>query len=318
MNNVYKYILITTLLLSITLYSEDILIDKIACVVNKNIVTLRDIDRKLDGYAKANPDVASKIKTEEQKDSIRKKILDEIIDEELIRAELVKLKQKVTDKDVENTIDNIKKQNNLSDAEFRAALLRETNKSYEEYWTEIKSQLEKYKIMNIAIKPKVNVSKQDIEEYYKKNYTGKKGEPKVSFSVLFFETNNSTEEEKSKKKIQAEEILKRAKKGEDFSYLVRSYSDPGGGDTGFLLKKNLGKLFKDALSKLKVGEISNVIESKKGFYIIKFLDEGAEKTVTFEKVEGLIREKIGQQRMEEKFGEWLKDVRKKAFINIKI
>lgn len=306
------------LLFPLLSFSKSALIDKVACVINKEVITLRDIDKKLEALTKQNPDVASKIKTKKQTSKIRKKILDQMIDELLIRAELKKLRREVTKKQVDGTINGIKKQNNLSDAEFRAVLLRETNKSYDEYWKDIKAQLERYNILNAAIKPKVNVSKEDIKEYYKKNYADKKGEIKVRFQVLFLETLNLSKEESKKKKEKADELLKRAKKGEDFSYLVRNHSDPGGGDTGFLPKKSLGKLFKDALSKMKLKEVSDILESKKGYYILKFVDKGAEKSVTFKKVEGVIREKIGQKRMEEKFVQWLKDVRKKAFIDIKI
>ena len=78
---------------------------------------------------------------------------------------------------------------------------------------------------------------------------------------------------KAEARKRAEDIVNRAKKGVDFADLAKKFSDgpsgPKGGDLGRFARNAMVKPFADAAFKLKVGEVSAVVETAFGFHVIK-------------------------------------------------
>lgn len=162
------------------------------------------------------------------------------------------------------------------------------------------------------------ISDEEIKKYYEDN---KKEfyEDKVKASHILISTvdeNNKplSEAKKAEAKKKAEDILKKAKSGEEFATLAKEYSDDKGsgakgGDLDFFEKGAMVPEFEAAAWKLKVGEISELVETQFGYHIIKVTDK-VEKQLNFDDVKNTIKDKL----LGNKYTETIKKLTKDAKI----
>jgi parvulin-like peptidyl-prolyl isomerase len=103
----------------------------------------------------------------------------------------------------------------------------------------------------------------------------------------------------------AEEVLARFQAGEEFAFLAREYSEDvssreRGGDMGFLPRGITPPEIEDAAFSLEVGGISEIIESQFGFHIVQVL-EREEREIAPEIFENL-RQQTFMQWLQERRG----------------
>ena len=94
-----------------------------------------------------------------------------------------------------------------------------------------------------------------------------------------------SDKKKAEAKAKAEEVLKKAKAGEDFAKLAKEYSDDtsnaeSGGELGAFTYNQMVEEFSKAAFALDKGEISDIVETSYGYHIIKVTD----KAVTYDAV----------------------------------
>ena len=117
---------------------------------------------------------------------------------------------------------------------------------------------------------------------------------------------------KKKLRKKAEEVLKKAKTGEEFSELAKEYSDDkgsaaNGGDLGYFTKGQMVQPFEDAAFSLKSGEISDIVESEYGYHIIKVYDK-IDEQLPFDEV----KDEIKTTLTENKYIKNIEEISKKA------
>ncbi len=167
------------------------------------------------------------------------------------------------------------------------------------------------------ITDKIVVKEEDMDLYYKTHLDEFKTPEMVKARHILIKVDKSaSEEEKKKAKEKAEDIFKKIKSGEDFSKLASEFSDdPGskkkGGDLGFLPKGKTVPSFEKAAFSLKVGEVSDIVETNFGYHIIKVEDKKEASQEPFEKVREKVRKKAMDEFTKSKVSEFLE----KAFID---
>ncbi len=174
------------------------------------------------------------------------------------------------------------------------------------------------------ISKKIEITDDDIKLYY----STKKDEFKLPETVrarhILIRVNNSdTGEDRKRLKAKAEDILKRARAGEDFAELAKELSDDAskgkGGDLGYFPRGKAAKQVEDAAFAMKPGDISDVVESKFGYHIIKIEDRKAADIQPLDEVRMKIKQNIFESRQRAHIKEYLdqavKDEKAELFLD---
>lgn len=164
------------------------------------------------------------------------------------------------------------------------------------------------KLIEEEVEVKSEVESNEIKSYYENN--------KQEF-VSPFRLRASHILLRSRK--EADEILKKIKKGESFEELAKKHSlDPTavkGGDIGYFRKGQLIPEIEEAAFALKKDEISDIIQSTFGFHVIKVTGEAKPQVKEFKLVEKEIEEKLTIEKKSGHFEDLVERLKKKADIS---
>jgi peptidyl-prolyl cis-trans isomerase D len=237
---------------------------------------------------------------------------EEVLEQELLQEKLQQFLttfSPVTDEEILDQYTYANKKVKVSFVQFKADGYKDKVKvdeaSLVKYFDENKEKYrtpEKIKVAYIvldpnAFKPQVKVTDEQIKDYYDEHIDTFSEKKQVEARhILFKLAENATKEEDEKVKEKAEEVLKKAKAGEDFAELAKKYSEgptaKDGGELGYFSENQMVKPFEEAAFKLKKGEISDLVRTPFGYHIIKVEDVKEARTKSLEEVKEQIVAKI--------------------------
>jgi parvulin-like peptidyl-prolyl isomerase len=129
-------------------------------------------------------------------------------------------------------------------------------------------------------------------------------------------------EEMARRKAKAEDLRRRAATaGADFARLARENSDDDatkarGGDLGTFAHDSHTRAFDEAAFALKVGEISQVVQTEYGFHIIKLNARAPARALTFDEAAPDIRKRLIAAKQAQTLREWLDAARSRAQVRV--
>jgi parvulin-like peptidyl-prolyl isomerase len=201
--------------------------------------------------------------------------------------------------------------------------LAKENTTFEAYKKEVQGHLLRMRILRRELKSKITISEEEIGDYYLKHreiYEGKEAVRIKHILILF--PKNLDAQIKAKLKAEMDTIHKRLQNGESFDLLAAQHSQgpaaATGGDIGFIEKGLMLPAVESVAFILKKDEISKVVESALGFHIIKVIDKRGAGIKPIESVREEIKAKIEEDKIDKKYDEWIKELRSKSLIEIKL
>ena len=296
------------------------LLNAVAAIVNDEIITLNEVNREAQPVIrekenKSAPDNAELIR-------IRRAALESLVENKLVQQKIKELNIRVGDEEIRQAIEDVKKQNSLTQEALVKALATQ-GLTLEQYQNKLQAQLEKLKLISIEVRSKIQVGETELREYYEANRPKYSEEETFRARHIFFRTNEKAPAEDIKATMStALMVLAEAKSGKDFAELAKTYSeDPAarkdGGDLGRFKKGDMQPELEQVILAMKPGEVSELVSTPRGFHLIKLEERTSGKMKPFESVKDEIEDELYRKKSEERFSQWAKELRSKASVELK-
>lgn len=161
---------------------------------------------------------------------------------------------------------------------------------------------------------KAEVTEDEIQDAYEKDKT-------ATVRHILLNTRGKTDSAKQEIYKQMEAILQEARNGKDFAELAKKYSeDPGSKNKGGLYENiqrgQMVKPFEDAAFSVPVGEISDIIETRYGYHIVKVIERQKENR-PLEEIHGQLEKQLEQQKRSEVYQNLLAQLKDDAGFEMK-
>jgi peptidyl-prolyl cis-trans isomerase SurA len=298
------------------------LVDGIAAVVNDKIITFTDLRNMLGpteetlrkSYSPNDPLLMDRIK------SARQEALDQLIERQLILQQFNERGGKIPDNYIEEEIKNVIQEQYGGDRSIFIKTIEALGMNLEAYKERMRDKIIVRYMQNHEIgNDNILISPYKIEKYYKEHQEEFKEGAMVKLRMVYIKKGDKQEEVEGARSL-AQELLLKLTTGSDFKSIASVYSEGSeknkGGELGFVAKETLREELREPAFSLMQDQISPVIETKDGFYILQVQEKKPVKIISTVEAREIIEQKLIRQEREQLQKKWVQALRRKAYIRL--
>jgi peptidyl-prolyl cis-trans isomerase SurA len=300
--------------LLVPLLSHAKVINKVVAVVNNEVITEAEVERRLAAKEVSGGKVVDE--KARRRAAIESLINDRLMDQILKSADI-----EVSEDDLARAIAGVLQSTGMNIEQLRGEIASK-GMSWEDYRKEIENHIRRIKFINQVIGPQVKVTEQDIRDYYQRHQEDYRGSSKAHIAQIFLPIGGiRSQQEAEALRDKAISISNQARKGKSFKELARKHSEgpnsENGGDLGMVTLKDLPPAVAQTVQSMKVGDVSQPIFTEKGLIIVKLISLPELSPEDFSASRDRIYQRIYEERADETLQAYLQKERQKAFIEIR-
>jgi peptidyl-prolyl cis-trans isomerase SurA len=294
----------------------------VVAVINNEIVLESELSQFAVPLIRGNVDLDS---PEGKKilEEAKHKALDAIVDDRLVMQQATELKLSVSTEEVERAIEEVKKQNGLDDATFVEAL-KQQGFSLDSYRKNLRRQILNLKVVNTAVRSRISVSDDEVRTYYQQNARQLGGDKQAHIrQILINVPADANPDEAERKKRVAAKVVELARGGTRFEELARKYSDDdstkeSGGDAGWIGKGVLVDALEEAIAGMDAGDVRGPIRVAPGWMVLQLVERKQGDIRPYDEVKEQLHKTLYEQQVEKATQSWLRELRKKAHVDLRL
>ena len=296
---------------------------EIVARVNNDVITLgayQKAEQQLRDEAARDCQDCPPEKIEAQFKGQQKDLLRGMIDESLIVQRAKDMGISV-EADVNKRLDEVRQQNGLATLDDLQKGVEASGLSWEDYKTTIRNGLLQKEVVRREVGSHVDITREEVKQYYDAHPEEFTLPERVVLSEISLSTEGKTSEEMTAVRNKVEGLRTSVLNGDDFNQVARLYSQGStakdGGALGTFKKGELAPQLEAVVFQMNKGQISDVIQTRTDFEILKVDDHLQAGLQPFEKVEPDIRGIILAQKMQPRIRDYLAELREQSNIIIK-
>ncbi len=318
-NNILKIVLLLTMIFIIT----GLLLTLSSCAsslaeVNGYKITQKEVDSYTTSLKTTNPEIFEE-ENKDQLKAVEKQVVDYIIVNKLIEKYGAENNLSVLDKEIDVELGVIQDSYG-SEADFQKYLTTNNiNEDFLRIW--LKDQILGSKVYE-SITKDISVTDEEVQKYYDENRETVFKTPEqieVSHILVKFGETDTTQKTKEEALEKIKVAQEKINAGDSFEDIANRYSEDEntntkGGALGYFSKGELVSEFEDAAFTLKIGEVSDIVETTYGFHIIKVTSRKAEAITPFIEVKEQIKDYLLKDLKSKKWEEFILELKDKSEI----
>ena len=291
-------------------------IERVVATVNDDAIFLSELRRRAAPFLEQVVAGADENERKSRIGRLYEQLLKELVDDQLIEQTARKMNVTVSSSEVEQAIENVRKQNSLDEARFWEAV-KGQGFTEKQYRADVRKQLLRLKVTNQRVRSRVNVTNDTVKEEYDDRVRKARRRQRFHAEHVFMglpQTASATEVSNAMK--QAQELRAKLDDG-NFETVV---SERGGGDLGWLDQGDLPEELENALLALEPGEIGPAVRGPSGIHIFRLRERqsGGLKIPGFDEAKDQIYRELLDRAMAKQQELFLAELRRSAVIDTRL
>ncbi len=313
-----------SVLLGSTAIAANVL-DRVLAVVNDEIVLDTEVLQATEMEARqalANVDRDS-AEGQRRYDELRRRVLDSQIEKVLIAQYAREQKVYVTEDEMRSAIKDVVKNNNLNDESQLREALKAQGMAWDAYSSMLRQQLLQLKVVNTAVRSRVTVGDDEVRAYYAQTVRQVAGDQlQVHIQQILIPVSKTAPATTiAEKRAKAAKAVEGARAGQDFASLCQKFCEDGAkgdGDSGLISRSELPVELREVVTTMDPSDVRGPIRGDRGFYVVRLVEKKDAEVRPFEEVKETLRRQLYEQQVEKAVTAWLKELRRKAHVDVRL
>lgn len=267
--------LAATALLGASMFTQaqTIALDKVIAVVDDDVVMASELNQRL--VMLATQLQASNTELPPQ-DVMQQQLLEHLIVESLQLQIGDRVGVSITDAELDQAIERMKKANNLDHEQFLAKL-KQDRLSLNSVREQIRRDMIIEQVQRGSVNRRIRISEQEIDNFLKSKEGELFSSPDYNLGHIFIGLSSSAgKDEINQAQAKADDLYQKLQTGAEFRQMAVANSNGQnalkGGDLGWRKSAQMPELFADAIATLSKNELTEPLRSGAGFHILKLYD----------------------------------------------
>ena len=307
------------------------IIEQVLVKVNGEIFTKSDLEsRQVQEIRQRGKPID--LNTEQGNADLRKAIAEvtpsllvSVVDEMLVVQRGKELGYRLSDEQFKSVVDNLKTQNKIESEEQLLAALKQENMTMGDLRRNLERQMIATRVQQAEVFGRVAVTEDEARKYYDQHINEFTTPSSVMLREILVtvpaDTRGVNVAADEAVRDKAEAIRQRVLGGEPFEKVAADSSDAAskanGGLIGPLNVNDLSADFRKLVEGLKVGGVTTVVRTQRGYQILKLESSTPTQVLTFEQARDQISERVVTDKRRDEFQKYLVKLRAQAIIDWK-